>query len=207
MTNRRDLCRNVTLLMPALMTVLLVATIATADEKPKLKSVAARGITLQVPASWKNVKTTSKFRAAQFAISAKQAGDEGADLVVYHFGGGATGGIKSNVTRWVGQFHKNGRKVELSQGKSKLGEYVVSEVSGTWKKPDGPPFARKTIDKPGSRVIGVILIAKTDNKDDYYFLKLSGPDALVKSQAADLRAAFGYNIKSEKPLKLEDAKN
>jgi hypothetical protein len=70
-----------------------------------------------------------------------------------------------------------------------------------------PPFAQKTIDKPGSRVIGVVLVVEKEDTKDYYFLKLSGPDGLVKSQAPALRTAFGADAKAEKPFKLEDADN
>lgn len=179
----------------------VVFSLASAAEE-KVKTVAAKDLKLQVPASWKEVKTTSQFRAAQFAIAGKDAKDEEAELVVYHFGG-PTGGVNANIARWVGQFEEKGRNVKLLQGKSKQGEYYLADISGTWKKPDGPPFARKTIDKPGSRVIGVVLITGEGEKQDYYFLKLAGPDALVKSQSDALRAAIGANAKSEKAYELK----
>lgn len=83
----------------------------------------------------------------------------------------------------------------------------LADVSCTWKKPDGPPFTRKTIDKPGSRVIGVVLVVEKEGMKDYYFLKLSGPDELVKSQAGALRKALGADEKLEKPFDLNAAEN
>ena len=191
------------ILIPAL---LLAATVSADDQVKKLVTVEARDIKLQVPTSWEQVETDSKFRAAQFRIPNKKADAEAAELVVYHFGG-PTGGIKANIQRWIDQFHEENRKVDLVRSKWRNGSYVLSDVSGTWKKPDGPPFARKTIDKPGSRVIGVVLVVEKEDTKDYYFLKLSGPDGLVKSQAPALRTAFGADAKSEKPFKLEDVDN
>ena len=178
---------------------------ATGDERSEFKEVAAGAISLRVPDSWRTQKTTSKPRIAQFEISGAKPEDEGAELVVYHFGG-ATGGIKANIERWIGQFHAEDRDVALSRGKSDQGEYVLADIVGTWKKPHGPPFARKKTDKPGSRVIGVILITDDGNAKDYYFLKLSGPDALVKSQAKVLRASFGADLASEQPYKMKHEK-
>lgn len=190
-----------------MMTLLVVATpLAVAEEKGEVTAVKAKAITLKVPKDWKSVATRSRFRAAQFSIPGEKPDDEAAELVVYHFGG-PTGGIKANVDRWIGQFHEKGRTVKLSQGKSEQGEYVLANVAGTWKKPIGPPFARKTKDTPNSRVIGVILMPEVDGEKDYYFLKFGGPDALVAAQADELRTAMGASEKTEKPYKLEDAEN
>ncbi len=186
--------------------IVLVGYQAAADDKPEVKEVKAKSLTLKVPVTWQPVKLTSKFRAAQFSVPGKKGKDESADLVVYHFGG-PTGGIKANVGRWIGQFEEKGRKVELVRGESQQGDYILADISGTWNKPDGPPFAQKKIKTPGSRVIGVIVITGKGDSRDYYFLKFSGPDALVKSQASALRSAIGVNLKSEKSFDLKDAEN
>jgi peptide-methionine (R)-S-oxide reductase len=125
--------------------------------------------------------------------------------VVFYFGG-PTGGTAANIDRWVAQFQEEGREVKLTRGKSDQGEYIVADISGTWKKPDGPPFARKTVDKPNSRVINVILIIQQNDKKDYYFLKLSGPKQLVAKHADDLRRSFGADTASEKPYQEEEKK-
>ncbi len=181
-----------------------VPTLEAADEEQKTTEVKANALRLQVPESWKQVRSNSQMRAAQFDVPAKDEQGEGAELVVFYFGGGATGGTEANIERWIGQFQEKGREVKLSRGEFKQGEYIVADISGTWKKPDGPPFARKTIDKPNSRVINVIAIVTDGGEKDHYFLKLSGPDKLVKSQAKALREALGAKPDSEKPLKPQD---
>ena len=171
--------------------------------KAEVQNVKAGNLTLKIPPNWKQSKTTSQFRLAQFQIPGDQANDDPAELVVYYFGGGPTGGVAANVQRWIDQFQPQGRKAELFSGKSELGEYVLANISGTWKKPDGPPFAQKTIDKPGSRVIGVVLMMPKGDEKEYFFLKLAGPDAVVQQQVDALRTAFAADAASEKPFELE----
>ena len=182
----------------------LSATATAQQGESKLTSVAARDITLQVPESWKPVKVVSSSRLLQYEIPNTEADGESADLVVYYFGG-STGGVRANIERWIGQFYDKDRTVELSTGKCRDGSYVLADISGTWKKPDGPPMARKTIDQPGSRVIGVILTTEKEQTKDWYFLKLSGPDHLVKSQSSALLEAFG--AEASRPFTLQDSED
>ena len=173
------------------------------EQDVKLVSVTARDIKLDVPESWKQLKSTSQMRVAEFAIPATEAKGEGAEMVVYYFGD-QTGGKKANVQRWIDQFYEDGRKHELVGGKCRDGSYVLVSISGTYKKPDGPPAEQKTIDKPGSRVVGVVLVAERDAAEEYYFLKLSGPESLVTAHVSALRNAFGVEKDSEKPLNIEE---
>jgi peptide-methionine (R)-S-oxide reductase len=185
---------------------MLAGFTADGDERPDLKTISAGAIKLRVPDSWKPVKPTSNFRLAQFEIEGATPASENAEVVVFYFGG-PTGGNKANIDRWIEQFREDGRTVKLLRGKCDQGEYILADISGTWKKPIGPPMARKSIDKPDSRVINVILIvdAQGDAKD-YYFLKLSGPGALVKSQVAALRASIGADPDSEQPYEMDENK-
>ena len=182
--------------------LVLAATVSAQDKKTGLTTVTVREIELDIPESWKQVKTTSSMRVGQFEIPGKEAGAESAELVVFYFGG-PTGGVKENVQRWIDQFEEQNREVTAVSGKWRSGTYVAASISGTWKKPIGPPFARKTVDKPGSRVIGVVLVTEKGNDKDYYFIKLSGPDKLVQSQIGALRTALGADVESERAFDLE----
>jgi peptide-methionine (R)-S-oxide reductase len=174
-------------------------------EPSKLKTVKAGEIRLRVPETWKISKPDSQLRVAQLNIPSKTRGEEDAELVVYHFGG-PTGGIKANIERWVGQFHERGRDVDLFRGNCEQGEYILADISGTWKKPVGPPIAGKTVDKPNSRVMGLILLVGREDATKYYFVKLSGPDELVKSLASTLRTAIGADPKSEQLYNMDEKK-
>ena len=190
----------------ALCSLLAASCLVHADppiEKFAMKSVKARTLELKIPATWKTVATTSKMRAAQFAIP-HDSGD--ADMVVFYFGG-PTGGVKANVDRWIGQFDDKDRKLEMFQGKCTAGRYILVDTIGTWNKPDGPPFAQKKIATPGSRVLNVIVIEKKDGNEYYYFIKLSGSQDVVTKQTETLRKVIGADIKTEKPFDLKDAPN
>ena len=92
---------------------LTLPVIGNADEPAAdLKTVKARTIELKVPKAWEEKEATS-MRAAQFTIPGKP---NDAELVVFYFGG-PTGGVKANVERWIGQFQKEGLKLNMYQGK------------------------------------------------------------------------------------------
>lgn len=178
-----------------------MVTMAFGENEEKLETVKARSLELQVPASWKAIKPSSSMRVAQFNIAAEEG--EGAELVVYYFGG-PTGGIAANIKRWIDQFGEDKREVKLVHGECKAGRYVVADISGTWKKPDGPPMARKTINTPGSRVVNVMVVKGEVGSEEYYFLKLSGPDKLVAKQAKALRTALAAKVDTERPYEASD---
>ena len=95
----------------------------------------------------------------------------------------------------------------MSQGECEAGRFIIVDAIGTWNKPDGPPFARKSIATPGSRVVNVIVIEEAAGETDYYFMKLSGPEGIVGSNSDALRTAIGVKADTEKPFELKDAEN
>lgn len=184
------------ILKAAVLLGLSFVTHAQATEEAKTQSVKARTLELQVPEDWKQQRTTSSMRAAQFA------GPDGVEFVVFYFGG-PTGGIKANIDRWVGQFAKDDLELKMTQGKCKAGNYILVDCKGTWNKPDGPPFARKTKATPNSRVINVIVVEDLgEDKKDYYFLKLSGSNEAVSKQLKAVRMSIGADMEKETEYKL-----
>lgn len=167
-------------------------------EEPKTRKVKLQDIHLQVPMSWKQQKPTSRLRAGEFKLPPVAADKEGAELVVYFFGG-AGGGVDANLKRWIGQFAPKGRKVVMSSGKCQQGPYYVAEVSGTYNKPIGPPIRQQTKATPGSRMVAVILMIQGKGN---YFLKLTGPEKTVMAATAALRKSFGGNKPEEKAYNL-----
>ncbi len=167
------------------------------DSNPK--TFKARTLELVVPSGWKSKKPSSSMRVAEFSV---EGNPSAANVVVFYFGG-PTGGVKANVERWIGQFEKEGLKLEMFQGKCTAGSYILVDCAGTWNKPDGPPFARKTIATPNSRVINVIVVEEDGDKTDYYFMKLSGHTDVVSKQTEKIRSAIGAKADSEKPFELK----
>ncbi|MEO8499164.1 MAG: hypothetical protein ABI614_29210 [Planctomycetota bacterium] len=163
-----------------------------ADE---LKEAKVGDITLKTPASWKQSEPTSKLRLAQFEIPAAEGDKEPAELAIFSFGAG--GGVKANIDRWVGQFEAEGRKSKVTTAKSDLGEYVMVDVSGTYKKPVGPPIAGKTEALPGARMLAAILAVEGKGN---FFLKLTGEKGTVSAAADAFRGSFGGKEADEKAL-------
>jgi gluconolactonase len=119
-------------------------------------------------------------------------------LVVFSFGNEA-GGVDANVTRWIGQFEEKGREAKVTSGETATGKYVVADISGTYNMPVGPPIQRQSKAVPGSRVINVMF----SSGDEFYFLKLAGPDKTVAAQADALRTSFGGDKSKEKPYEAK----
>jgi gluconolactonase len=167
----------------------------------KTKSIKAGGITLKVPETWKEKESTSSFRAAEVEVPGSGDDKTPGELVVFHFQGGG-GGVQANVDRWIGQFEADGRKVKVFEGKSAQGAYTLVELTGTYKKPIGPPIQMKSKPMPGWRVLGVVLQTADGGP---YFIKLDGPDKTIAAVADDFRNSFGGNSKAETEIK-QDAK-
>jgi gluconolactonase len=163
-----------------------------------LREVKFEELVLKVPAAWKQQPPTNNLRLGQFEIPAVEGDQEPAELTVFNFG--FAGGVKANVDRWIEQFERDERKVKITTAKCPLGQYVFVDISGTYKKPIGPPVAGKTQPAPGFRVLGIILSVE---KKGNYFLKLTGPEKTVSSAVAAFRASIGGNEKDEKPLDSE----
>ena len=176
--------------------VVVSSTFLFADDEVKESKVGE--ITLKTPASWKQSEPTSKLRLAQFEIPAEEGDKESADLAIFSFGAG--GGVQANIDRWINQFNAEGRKSKVSVGKAELGEYVIADVTGTYKKPVGPPVLGKTEPLEGARMLGVILAVEGKGN---YFLKMTGQNATVSAAAEAFRASFGGKESAEKAFKPE----
>jgi gluconolactonase len=166
---------------------------STVDEK-------AGGLVLHLPSSWKKEQPKSRMRLMQFSVPAMEGDKENAELSVFSFPGG--GSVPQNIKRWIDQFAPANREVSLFQGKTKEGQYVLADISGTYKKPIGPPIAGRTKEVPGSRVLAVILTGPEGPEGKVYYLKLVGPDKTVAAESQRLRAAFDGDVAEEKPFSL-----
>jgi hypothetical protein len=172
------------------------AVVAADDQKGDGKSatITAGEIKLTVPETWKKkAKSSSQFRVAEIEIPAAKDDKDNGELVVFYFGAGGAGGIDANVSRWIGQFEEEGRKVRSFAGKSEQGKYTLVDLSGTYNKPIGPPIQMKSEKKSDWRMIGVIL----ETEQGPYFLKLDGPKKTITAIEADYRKSFGGDAKSE----------
>lgn len=170
---------------------------ARAEDKPTV--IEIQDIKLTVPADWKQEPPANKLRLAQFKIDPAEGDKEAAEMVVSSFGGGG-GGIDANLKRWVNQFATDGRKEAFTVGECDQGKYYLSDLSGTYNKPIGPPIAGKTQPTKGYRSVGVILQASDKG---VYFLKLTGPEKTVAGAIKGLRTCIGGNADKEEEYELK----
>lgn len=201
MTFSRRPKSGIALVAAALAAMLLGQQAVQGEEKSSDKTRKAKlgDITLEVPESWKQADPKSRLRVGEFTIPPAEGDQEPAELAVFFFGG-AGGGAKANVERWIGQFEQEGREARLTTGKSPQGDYTFVDVKGTYNKPIGPPILRKTTPVPNARMLAVILAVEDKGN---YFLKLTGPQKTVTAAADAFRQSFGGNAKTEKEYKLD----
>ncbi|VAX41435.1 hypothetical protein MNBD_PLANCTO02-1884 [hydrothermal vent metagenome] len=164
----------------------------------EIKEYKIKDIVLQIPASWKQSKPTSRLRLAQFKVPVTEGDLFKTELQVFNFGGGG-GGFAANIKRWENQFSKEGRQSTLTKGTCPQGDYYFLDITGTYNMSVGPPFQRKTEACKKARMLAVILQMK-GNKGNY-FLKLPGTQETVKGIVEDFRASFGANEKKETAVK------
>jgi hypothetical protein len=125
-----------------------------------------------VPADWKG-EPLSEMRLASFKVEGQSG--ESADISVTSFPGDV-GGLESNINRWRGQVHQNALDPD-SLAKTLERETVdgIPVVLVDLQTPEGA-------EKP-DRIIGAIL----RTTDRTWFVKMTGPPALLQEQAGKFK--------------------
>ena len=96
-----------------------------------------------------------------------------------------------------------GRELVMSQGKCAQGDYVLVQLSGTYKRPIGPPIRGKSEPTPDYKMHGIMLTVMKDNKNvGNYFLKLTGPAKTVAASEEALRASIAADKSKEEKFEL-----
>ncbi|MBX7105430.1 MAG: hypothetical protein K1X57_15200 [Gemmataceae bacterium] len=138
------------------------------------------GLKSKAPAAWKEQKSTSSMRKAQFKIDRAEGDSEDAEVIVFYFGKGQGGGVEENLKRWKGQF-KAPAGDQAKTEKFKVGDVQVTylDIQGVFlsKNPPFDPNA-KTIEKPNFRALNAVFASANGP----YFIRLAGPDKTVSAQ-------------------------
>ena len=131
------------------------------------------------------------MRAAQFIVPGPDAKpEEAGELVIFYFGSQQGGTVDANIQRWVGQFVEKGRDVKKDQGDSANGQYNLVNITGTYNKPFGPPFARQSKPAPGYQMLAITVNTSKGN----YFLKLTGPVKTVSGRGRGHEKGNRYKV-------------
>ena len=136
---------------------------------PSIAPTAPAGVTWQVPSGWVTEPATTmllaKFQAAAATVKVSQFG-------VHNFGS-----LEANLTRWRGE-----------AGLAPLAPSEVKDVAET--EIGGRPWKIYDFAGPAARVI----VAQTQQGNDVYFFKISGPADVVSQQ----KPAFDQFVASVK---------
>ena len=142
-----------------------------------------------VPEGWKTVTPSSPMRKAQLEIA---QGSDKAEVTFFQFGAGQGGSVSENVTRWFAQFpgSDDKRKTETVQAGSVKITYVATEGTFSSGMPGGP-----TTPMTGYALCGAIL----ENPEGNVFIKMTGPEAVLKSSTEAFRKMVSEAAKNSAP--------
>ena len=145
-------------------------------------SAAVSGLTFSAPAQWIEEPPASAMRVKQYLIPG-EGGSHDASLIVYHFKDSA-GSLDANIQRWVSQFEQpdgsdSADKLERTERTVAGMQVHEARLSGTFVA-ETRPGSGERVNEPGWRLIAAII------ESDYgpYYVKLVGPAATVRAQAA-----------------------
>lgn len=142
------------------------------------------------PAKWEWIETSSPMRKAQLAVPNEQPKKDPAEVVFFHFGPSNGGGVQANVDRWYGQFEGPREKIGAKSEEAKIGKTKVTFVRAAGTYLSGMPGGART-SKAEYALRGAIIESDEGN----VFVKMTGPEALVKSAEDDFRRMIESALK------------
>jgi hypothetical protein len=175
----------------------LIASLATAAVLFSLGLNAAEApatfkvseFTFQRPAKWQWVENASPMRKAQLAVPGEDKKDP-AEVVFFHFGPSNGGGVQANVERWYGQFEGPREKIGAKSEEAKIGKTKVTFVRAAGTYMSGMPGGTRT-PKADYALRGAII----ESAEGDVFVKMTGPEVLVKSSEDDFRKMIESALK------------
>lgn len=135
-----------------------------------------------VPKEWVEETPKSGMRKAQYRLPAVSGDKEDGECVVYYFGAGQGGDVKSNLDRWASQFGGRG-STPPKFTETKAGALTISraEARGTYT---GSPMSMgggpEPQPKPDSMLLGAIVPGPESN----WFFKCTGPEKTLEANRA-----------------------
>jgi hypothetical protein len=166
---------------------LWAATAAPAEQPVEPVKVGA--FTFAVPNGWKKVMPSSPMRKAQLEIG---QGSDKAEVTFFQFGAGQGGNAEDNVARWFAQFPGSEAKREKNTVQAGSVKITYATTEGTFSS--GMPGA-PTTPMSGYALCGAILESSEGN----VFIKMTGPEAVVKSATEAFKKMVSEAAKNSAP--------
>ncbi len=159
----------------------VLATTAPASNVPASPAVLElSGLRLAPDPVWVAIDPSSRMRAAEFTLGARNPGDDDASLVVYYFGPGSAGSVESNIDRWCGQFDQPGgadsRDLAVIEARSINGLVVHTIDLGGIYVAETSPGSGERVHEPEYHLLAAIV----ETRAGPYYIKLVGPAATVQ---------------------------
>jgi hypothetical protein len=166
---------------------LLIAAAAPAEQSAGPVKVGA--FTFTIPEGWKTVTPSSPMRKAQLEIG---DGSDKAEVTFFQFGAGQGGTAADNVARWYAQFpgsDKNRVTENVQVGSVKI-TFALTDGTFSSGMPGGP-----TTPMAGYALCGAII----ESADGNVFIKMTGPEAVVKASTEAFKKMISDAAKSAAP--------
>jgi hypothetical protein len=167
--------------------ILLAAAAAPAEQPGEPIKVGA--FTFAVPDGWKKVTPSSPMRKAQLEIA---QGSDKAEVTFFEFDAGQGGSAADNVARWFAQFPGSEAKRETNTIQAGSVKITFATTAGTFSSgmPGGPATPMS-----GYALCGAIL----ENPDGNIFVKMTGPEAVVKAATDAFKKMVSEAAKNSAP--------
>lgn len=133
-------------------------------------------ITLTAPAGWRQVKSSSSFVAAEFALSRAEGDDADGRLTISTAGGT----MEANIDRWKGQFDAQAKQAPQEEIDVAGMKVTLVDLSGDFSDQRGP-FA-PAVERPGYRMIAAIVPVE----GQLHFIKATGPEKTIAAHADEI---------------------
>ncbi|HKB08196.1 MAG TPA: hypothetical protein VKF61_07965 [Candidatus Polarisedimenticolia bacterium] len=154
---------------------------------------AAGHLTWTAPQGFIEERPKSSMRMAQYRLPASPGDTEDGECVVYYFGAGQGGDVKSNLDRWASQFTGPGSTTpKLSTSKAGGLSIDRAEVRGTYTP---SPMAMGGGPEPQPKSHYMLLGAIVPGPDANWFFKCTGPEKTMEAN----RAGFDSLLASIQP--------
>jgi hypothetical protein len=142
-----------------------------------------------VPEGWRQVTPSSPMRKAQLEIA---RGPAKAEVTFFQFGGSEGGSAADNVARWYAQFPGSDDKHITEHAQVGAVKITFAMTEGTFSSgmPGGP-----TTPMEAYALCGAIL----ESADGNVFIKMTGPNAVVKESTEAFKKMVSEAAKSAGP--------
>jgi hypothetical protein len=169
--------------------VFFVLTVTVIPAEMRAEPIKVGPLTFTVPDGWKGVTPSSPMRKAQLEVA---RGPDKAEVTFFDFGAGQGGSAADNVARWYAQFpgtEKNRITENVQIGPVKI-TFAMTDGTFSSGMPGGP-----TTPMPGYALCGAIM----ETPEGSVFIKMTGPEAVVKASTETFKKMVSDAAKSAAP--------